>query len=171
MNVYVMHYEHKHGDETSVYATRALAVAARDEIADEWWEREFPDTPKPTENIGDEYFNRIEYEWCSITEREITEDHTLETPRMLVLSTSHITKETDSNFENNTDDVPTFYPKTYWDGEKVGYIIPLVRDYPWSHMISADLVAIRKVAEAAGCTWIMLDRDGEQIEGLPTYDW
>ena len=96
---------------------------------------------------------------------------TLETPRMLVLSTSHVTRATSSNFDMQCDDVPTFYPKTYPDGEQVGWIIPIDPTMPWSHMVSADLVAIRALAELNGCTWIMLDRDGDVIDELPSFDW
>ena len=98
----------------------------------------------------------------------------LETPKMLVLSTSHIRPETDNNFELFTDDVPgTFYPKVCGgrDGESYGWFIPCGPGIQWSHMVSDDLVAIRKLAEREGCTWIMLDRDGDTTEELPVYDW
>lgn len=98
---------------------------------------------------------------------------TLETPKMLVLSTAHIRQETDTNFRLMTDDVPSiFYPKVFQnEGVEYGWFIPLIEGDEWSHTVSDDLVAIRKLAEEQGCTWIMLDRDGETTEELPTYDW
>ncbi|PZR92285.1 MAG: hypothetical protein DI537_13955 [Stutzerimonas stutzeri] len=97
----------------------------------------------------------------------------LETPKMLVLSTAHITAWTARNFDLLTDDVPDiFFPKlSPHDDEELGWIIPIGPDIEWSHMVSEDLVAIRKVAEREGCSWIMLDRDGDTIEELPSYDW
>lgn len=97
----------------------------------------------------------------------------IEIPKVLELSTAHISEETDSNFRLMTDDVPRiFYPKTSGsDGTQYGWIIPIGPEIEWSHMVSADLVAIRKVAEENGCTWIMLDRDGDQIDGLDVYEW
>ena len=98
----------------------------------------------------------------------------LETPKMLVLSTAHIRRETDSNLDPFTDSVPgTFYPKLVGgrDGETYGWFIPIGPEIEWSHMVSDDLVAIRKLAEREGCTWIMLDRDGDTTLELPQYDW
>lgn len=95
----------------------------------------------------------------------------LETPKMLVLSTGHVTKETNDRFTNGEAGV-TFYPKAYPDGELVGFILPLVKGYPWDREnVPAELHAIRAMAEEAGCTWIMFDRDGEIVEALPSYDW
>ena len=92
---------------------------------------------------------------------------------MLVLSTSHITAETDESFRLCTDDVPAiFYPKlSPHDDEPLGWIIPIETEIEWSHIVNDDLVAIRKLAEREGCTWIMLDRDANVIEELPIYDW
>lgn len=97
-----------------------------------------------------------------------------ETPKMLVISTGHIREETNTNFENHTDSVPgIYYSKQNGDadGEQYGWFIPVGEEIEWSHMVSADLLAIRNVAEREGCHWIMLDRDGPYIEELPVYDW
>jgi len=97
----------------------------------------------------------------------------LETPRMLVLSTAHITQHTNDLFQMMTDDVPLFFTKdTRGDpGDNAGWIIPIVGDEPFPHTCPADLLAIRELAESAGCTWIMLDRDGPVVDGLPSYEW
>ena len=97
----------------------------------------------------------------------------LETPKMLVLSTAHIRRSTSDNFDLLTDDVPDiFYEKKAPTADYgLGWFIPIGPEIEWSHMVSDDLVAIRKLAEAQGCTWIMLDRDGDIIEELPTYEW
>jgi hypothetical protein len=71
MKVHVVTIEHKYSTDITVHLTREGAVARRDEYADEWWEREFPTTTKPTENIGEAYFERISDEYCNIEECEV----------------------------------------------------------------------------------------------------
>ena len=93
----------------------------------------------------------------------------LETPRMLVLSTAHVTKETALRFQGNwRNELPPFYAK----GE-YGWIIPLQSDgngeERWQYC--SDLLMIRRLAEANGCTWVMLDRDADVVDALPSYDW
>lgn len=97
----------------------------------------------------------------------------LETPRMLVLSTSHITLETNTMFAFSTDDVPQFFPKAPWGApdDNLGWIIPLVEGEPFPHTCPGDLLSIHLLAIQHGCTWIMLDRDGPVVASLPTYDW
>ncbi len=34
-----------------------------------------------------------------------------------------------------------------------------------------DLKSLTKLARQNGCCWLMLDRDGPEIEGYPTYEW
>lgn len=96
----------------------------------------------------------------------------LEIHKMLVLSTTHIRPETADNFRLLTDDVPRiFFPKAAHDGEEYGWFIPISPEMHWSHTVSEDLRAIRKIAEREGCSWIMLDQAGEEIDELPTYEW
>jgi hypothetical protein len=97
----------------------------------------------------------------------------IETPRMLVLSTAHISESTNDMFDFNTDDVPQFFPKHPWGSpsEGLGWLIPIVGNEPFPHTCPEDLRAIRALAEANGCTWIMLDRDADVVDGLPIYEW
>ncbi len=55
--VYVAIYDHRHGQDVSVYKTEASALAARDATAACWWERELPKRQKPDTDIGDIYFH------------------------------------------------------------------------------------------------------------------
>lgn len=78
MRVYVAVYEHNHGEDISVYATKEGANKWRAQLADEWWSHEFPyDMPpndpglkadvywdKMAEN-GEEFFNIHE---CDVVE-------------------------------------------------------------------------------------------------------
>jgi hypothetical protein len=96
----------------------------------------------------------------------------VEAPRMLVLSTSHVTEATAqaldavNTYVGRPDTIPLFYPK----GE-VGWIFPLVEDHPWTDACPEDLKVLRTLAEHIGASWIMLDRDAETVAGLPVYDW
>jgi hypothetical protein len=92
---------------------------------------------------------------------------------MLVLGTAHIRPETDQKLTDLSNDMPTvYYPKTpARHGESYGWIFPISPEIEWPDAISDDLKAIRKLAEREGCTWIMLDQDGDEIDELPTYGW
>lgn len=61
-NVFVATYEHKHGTDIRVFRTREQAEGWRREVADEWWDEEFDDFPRPTDpqsDIGEAYFDRM----------------------------------------------------------------------------------------------------------------
>jgi len=95
----------------------------------------------------------------------------LEIHRMLTLSTAHIQESTANLFDLNTDDLPIFYEKGTDDGDTYGWFIPIVAGEPFPHTCPTDLLAIRALAESQGCDWIMLDRDGDTTEALPTWEW
>lgn len=92
--------------------------------------------------------------------------HEVELPLMLVLSTAHITKATAGLFEMKTDDIPIHHDK----GE-YGWVIPLKTGVPLPHTIPADLRGVLAYAESLGASWVMLDRDAETIDALPSWNW
>lgn len=103
----------------------------------------------------------------------------LETPRMLMLSTGHLTLDTAQRInadqrrvcqEPRDEDLPLLFRKgdDGWFIPIIGDVAETLEDRPGC---PADLIAIRKLAEANGCTWIMLDRDGPVVDALPSYDW
>lgn len=59
MRIFVALYEHRHGTDIRAFTTRVQAWNWKDEIAEEWWDHEFPDEDRPAEGIGDEYFSMI----------------------------------------------------------------------------------------------------------------
>lgn len=95
----------------------------------------------------------------------------LEKRQLLVLSTAHISKAT-ADWLDSRD------PKTDWPfcGGHYG-------EYGWTfychesnvgdddHHIPDDLFALMVFARGRGCDNLLLDRDGEEVEGLPTFDW
>lgn len=58
--VWVAIYEHRHGSDVHVFADERLARRWRTALAKEWWSDAFEDKPPPDEEIGDEYFERMQ---------------------------------------------------------------------------------------------------------------
>lgn len=91
---------------------------------------------------------------------------TLETPKMLVLSTAHISESTNSML--------TITDVGYWpiSGGPYG-------DYGWFlnagettlKEVPDDLKACMQFARKNGCDYLLLDRDADTTEELPTYEW
>ena len=81
----------------------------------------------------------------------------LEIRSFLTLSTAHITRE--------TSDLLT--EKGYSYGE-YGHFI-------WAGgpqaNVSGDLLDVINYARANWCAYVLLDRDGDTIDELPTYEW
>ena len=85
----------------------------------------------------------------------------------LVLSTAHITEQTSALLTSDAIDGLAVYPK----GE-YGFFVYVPEES--SEDISdcpKDLMACIEAAKERGCEWLMLDRDAETLEALPTYDW
>lgn len=77
MKVWLTKYEHKHGTDLSVYATEALALAAKATIAAQWWEQELVDEPYPEDpaEAAELYFEKMgerdNGEWFTIEEHDV----------------------------------------------------------------------------------------------------
>lgn len=74
--VFVALYSHKHGDDIRVFKTYDAACSWKAEIADNWWDTEFPTEDKPDPlDIGDAYFemmnSHLGEEYFSITEASL----------------------------------------------------------------------------------------------------
>lgn len=88
----------------------------------------------------------------------------VEVQKMLVLSTAHISRETALYLDN--------YQSIGYSKDEYGWFIPITDvDTQYRNGWPDDLWAIRKFAIAHGCSWIMLDRDADTIDGLETWDW
>lgn len=90
----------------------------------------------------------------------------LELPSMLVLSTSHLRQETAQLLEADEAGVIRHEKGEY------GWIIPII-DNPSNEPPPnlTDLVGIYGLARSVGATWIMLDRDADEVAGLETWEW
>jgi hypothetical protein len=85
---------------------------------------------------------------------------------MLVLSTAHITQETAEAMEAR--DLPfTCFANEY------GFVVSAknFETETFKPSIPEDLAKVQEYALANGCTYIMLDRDAPQVDGLPVFDW
>jgi hypothetical protein len=97
----------------------------------------------------------------------------LEFQKMQVASTAHVSKETadllprgHSDMESE-DDIPSWGPTFAREEGWLFYVGSL------SHFEEApkELFEVVLLAHQQGCQWLMLDRDGETVDNLPTFDW
>lgn len=92
----------------------------------------------------------------------------------LDLSTSHITQLDGEKLESDTAGIIRYNKDEY------GWFIHVhagdndfrdMRDSAHDAGMSEAFLNLLSTAHAAGCTLICLDRDAEQMSGLPTFDW
>ncbi|WP_230876741.1 hypothetical protein [Bacillus sp. SRB3LM] len=92
--------------------------------------------------------------------------------KMLEVSTAHITYETakwlDGQVEATKDNKMDLI--VYEKGE-YGAFIPLYPEMLIGKLLPESLVLIIGYAMGKECSWIMLDRDIEIIDDLPTHNW
>ncbi len=74
--VYVTIYSHNDGDDVAVWQSLESALDYQNQIAEELWDHEFPDEPRPEDRseIGQAYFDLMDQngnEWFSITLAEV----------------------------------------------------------------------------------------------------
>jgi len=82
---------------------------------------------------------------------------------MLVLSTAHLTEETCNNHLHTTTAVSAY--------EKMSYGWFVYAKHSLDRNLPEDLTACVHRAKDCNAEWIMFDRDGPELEGLPIYDW
>ena len=128
--------------------------------------------------------------WREIT--GITKDPEPETAKILTMSTAHITPETSDLLDKDVCEELSgicVYPKIGMPVDQIRKVSdPLISgsDFGWwIHIpqddVSADLHELKSLpgdlfacisyANAHGCEWLCLDRDGSTVSGLPEYDW
>ena len=88
--------------------------------------------------------------------------------KMLTVSTAHISKETAEMLDKDTDtlDIVVYNKKEY------GWFIYIPFYYDNNKLyIPKDLHNLLIFAKDSSCDWLCLDRDGEILENLETYEW
>ena len=94
--------------------------------------------------------------------------------KMVVISTAHIDEETAKMLNEGAEDYPPFCDLEWSPA--------FARDHGWLfHVASVERVVetnppqcLRNVfafARALGCEWVMLDCDGDRVDGLPSWEW
>ena len=76
--VYVTIYSHKHGDYVNVWQSMESALNYQNQVAEEGWDHEFPDEPRPEDRseIGQAYFDLMYPdgdEWFDIRPCEVNQ--------------------------------------------------------------------------------------------------
>lgn len=89
-----------------------------------------------------------------------------EIAKMLTISTGHVSRETAAKLEHGGACFLSIFAK----GE-YGWFIFVARDDDSMGGAPPDLAACIAKARALGCDWLCLDRDGDELDGLPVYDW
>lgn len=91
---------------------------------------------------------------------------------MLEVSTANINEDTAKwlvqqakKTEDNKMDLIVYEKGTY------GMFIPIYIDMFKGKDIPDQLIFLIGYAVGKGCSWVMIDRDAEVIDELPTYDW
>jgi hypothetical protein len=91
--------------------------------------------------------------------------------KILTLSTAHVTSETCNEY------LPFGNPLTAYPKGEYGWFIFAGEPDAYHHErkvegdVPADLMAALDLARQQGCDWLCLDRDGDETEELPTFDW
>ena len=89
-----------------------------------------------------------------------------EISKMLTLSTAHVSEATAAKLEKGRACLLSIFAK----GE-YGWFIFVAREDGSMGGAPSDLAACIAKARALGCDWLCLDRDGETVGDLPTYEW
>ena len=90
---------------------------------------------------------------------------TLEIRKLLVLSTGHLTKDTVDYLDRTDPAIWGFAGGHYGDA---GYFC-----YAYDDAVGVpdDLLGVMRFARTHGCVNVLFDKDAEQIDNLPYYDW
>jgi len=90
---------------------------------------------------------------------------------MLDVSTGHISLETAIFLQRETENYNAPQIIVYEKGE-YGFFIPVIPEaFEEYEQLPDDLMALLNFALSRGVSWIMLDRDGDTIEGLTYNEW
>lgn len=112
----------------------------------------------------------------------------MEIVKMLVLSTAHVSKSTaiTMTLQGSMDELDYSVQNEIGNGLDVilynkgenGWLVPIITDdlkegESFYHEVKApeDLATVLRFAMEQGCSWVMFDKDGEQIESLPKFEW
>lgn len=96
--------------------------------------------------------------------------------QVLDASTAHLPQEVCENL-NGYDGVIAYALST--SNDHYGWLLH-VPENPDEHAsdydedpdgVPAEVLTVQRYARGLGCDYVLLDRDAEQVNGLPTWDW
>lgn len=87
--------------------------------------------------------------------------------KMMTLSTAHISEETAYLLDDEL--TVTKWGLIAYEKSAYGWFINLGFDELFN--VPLDLLHCINYALENGCSWLCLDRDGDEADDLPTYDW
>lgn len=94
--------------------------------------------------------------------------------KCLTVSSVHVTQETIELLSQEAQSKTLDYPLclSVYEKAEYGFWIHVPReDRAFAPSLPADLKACLMLAREHDCQWLCLDRDGEEVSMLPTYDW
>ncbi len=100
----------------------------------------------------------------------------LEIEKMLILSTRHLRESTAKTLPQSEQDEPSSIEAAHWwpqftrEEGWLFYVPPVAHEDTRYVDAPEELRAIVALARAHGCAWVMLDRDGPQVD-LPGWEW
>jgi len=181
-SIWIGVHTHRHGTDLYPALTYEAVLARKRAIALENIEHECPEYKKEGLTTDDEkvsyYWDRLaelELEWFDITEEQLEDEEdvadrptekmkpALEIGKILVATTAHVTWEEAQYLDANG----------YSRGEYGWFLHVGAEDHPVAGIEhpSPGLAGIIETAQRAGCVYLLLDRDADAVEGVPTYDW
>ena len=86
--------------------------------------------------------------------------------RCLTISTAHIKKST-----ANMVDAEEIFDMVVYKKDELGWWIVTSPNILRDPDVPSDLKTCVELALQYDCEWLCLDRDGEVLDNLPTYDW
>lgn len=90
--------------------------------------------------------------------------------RFLDLSTAHVSEETGSWLDRQTLPDLATYPHVH-EMVGTGWFVWADPDPSPETQVPDDLRALFTYARSQNCDYILLDRDAETLDELPTFDW
>lgn len=179
VTVYLAHITYPHGICTFAAPTHRVLMAEIARFCRSQWDQISYDRDPGT--IDDattvrEYFHRHPEDRlhsCTIPIQpdSTTDVNALEIGRHLTLSTMHLlwttTLEIDRWIELDPSDRPIAVADTHYGW----FVAAKVQAHDGSSTVPDDLLAVLRFAQDQGCDYVLFDRDGPFVDGLPAFEW
>lgn len=179
VDVHVGHIEHRHGNNHYAMLSREALASEIAEYCREWWnEINDPRDPEtlPDEGVISDYFENHDREYLSTERISIPntgekQQSGLRIRHYLVISNSHIRPATADLLDQWAHLLPEHRPVGVAETGYGWFVLTDPLDESDLEMIPDELAAAISFARGQGCRYLLLDRDGDEIDGLDLFDW